>query len=141
MREIKFRAYTDKGEMIYNYCQLIGNRFFGEDMTNTNYGNIIDIMQFTGLHDCEGKEIYEGDIVQRTVIKSDWYPSGGMGGGKEHPITKTWEEKQTRVISMNPEIRFGHEFITKTKTKESIEENECVNEYDYIVVGNIHKDK
>lgn len=63
MREIKFRAWTDKGEMIYNYCQLIGNRFFGEDMTNTNYGNVVDIMQFTGLYDCDGKEIYEGDII------------------------------------------------------------------------------
>lgn len=71
MREIKFRAYTDKGEMIYNYCQLIGNRFFGEDMTNTNYGNIVDIMQFTGLHDCEGKEIYEGDVVEITTPDGD----------------------------------------------------------------------
>lgn len=67
MREIKFRAWTDKGEMIYNYCQLIGNRFLGEDMTNTNYGNVVDIMQFTGLYDCEGKEIYEGDILKDNI--------------------------------------------------------------------------
>lgn len=65
MREIKFRAWTDKKEMI-NPVLWIGeyNHFYGEDFTNNQYGNIIDIMQFTGLKDKSGlTEIYEGDIL------------------------------------------------------------------------------
>lgn len=116
MREIRFRAYTDKGEMIYNYCQLIGNRFFGEDMTNTNYGNIIDIMQFTGLHDCEGKEIYEGDIVE--II---------MPCGTPNEITDTVQYNDV----------YGCFFLRTRYTSmcDLIQSDYC-----FKIIGNIHED-
>jgi uncharacterized phage protein (TIGR01671 family) len=59
MREIKFRAWDkNKNMMVYP----------SEKYTN---GGLLDwfedddLMQFTGLLDRNGKEIYEGDIVQR----------------------------------------------------------------------------
>lgn len=54
MRDIKFRAwlYID-GTMQYE--DLFGAEKFG--------GRDCEIMQFTGLKDKNGKEIYEGDIV------------------------------------------------------------------------------
>jgi signal peptidase I len=64
-REIKFRAWVDWGfnEMINDYCFLGDDfNFFGHDRTNNNY-KVIAVMQFTGMKDCDGLDIYEGDII------------------------------------------------------------------------------
>ncbi len=62
-REIKFRAYCKLTKtMIYDYLVLKDGLFHGYDLTNNNH-EIDDVMQYTGLKDKTGKEIYEGDIV------------------------------------------------------------------------------
>ena len=60
-REIKFRAWDEVSEKMLNW-----NDFLETNMKNTfiapeSTGLIL--MQYTGLHDKNGKEIYEGDIV------------------------------------------------------------------------------
>ncbi len=67
MRAIKFRAWDSHNKvMITPYAELIGGRFWGEDLTNTGYAEPLPehVMQFSGLLDKNGKEIYEGDIVK-----------------------------------------------------------------------------
>lgn len=76
MREIKFRAWTGQ-QMEYNimagflgtfYVQGIDeNDLASMSQFNSKYPNNTPVMQFTGLHDKNGKEIYEGDIVQTLV--------------------------------------------------------------------------
>ena len=64
-REIKFRAWVDWGfnEMINDYCFLDSDMsFMGHDRTNNNY-KVISVMQFTGMQDNVGVDIYEGDII------------------------------------------------------------------------------
>ena len=75
MREIKFRAWIPKGawikESFMDYSEE-GNleRFFTINKDN--------FMQYTGLNDKNGKEIYEGDIVKDyygNVLRVDWAES------------------------------------------------------------------
>jgi len=62
MREIKFRAWGEtEGEMTYS-GDWEGLRHLARHMQYSD--GSLHIMQYTGLHDKNGKEIYEGDVVK-----------------------------------------------------------------------------
>ena len=65
MRTIKFRAKSavNKNKQLFGYLSW----YQEEDHARFINGKLVDsetVGQFTGLHDIEGKEIQEGDIVE-----------------------------------------------------------------------------
>jgi hypothetical protein len=115
MRKIKFRAWDNENkEMINPYCELRDNRFWGEDLTNTGLNTPISVMEFTGLTDKKGVDIYEGDILKSELdwvfaVKWDNENARFLGYSSTNQLIYVGREPKATVIGNiyeNPELLY-----------------------------------
>lgn len=92
-REIKFRAWYEKDKQMINWftlTQSAWNTFRGDEPLSLVYEILIarknefNVMQYTGLKDKNGIEIYEGDIVEWKIDETDYYFKGIVKWDENH---------------------------------------------------------
>ena len=76
-REIKFRAWIETGNETDDYVEpmTIQQMIHSKESTFSleQLNDLVDFEQFTGLHDKNGREIYEGDILKVTGEDGESY--------------------------------------------------------------------
>ena len=127
MREIKFRFWDKKRKYMYEVASLHFTR--NKVMSHIKPGlgghvrdldsNDIILMQYTGLKDKNGKEIYEGDIVKSTMHYGDDF-GNPVGEAEGQIIEVKWLEKKGEQM-------VGFSFFP------------CDDMYDLEVIGNIYE--
>ena len=124
MREIKFRAKEMGTHWVYGDLVRDGN--FDSTLIrckNGVYANVdyTTVGQFTGLYDNHGEDIYEGDIIRS-------FDSNG------NSIYHHIEYREASFVSILKTNRFAID-IESTLTQD------WLNEFDKVIIGNIHDDK
>ena len=93
MRTIRFRIFNKK---IKSYIDIHSSAIMIDELNDLNDNLIVE--QFTGLHDKNGKEIYEGDIVTDGVGKYKIIYDLKLAGYQPYCISRDDPENYCEVI-------------------------------------------
>ncbi len=108
MKEIKFRAWDKEKKRFLSKFGISAHGRVTQYGTSISHHSEIELMQFTGLLDKNGKEIFEGDIVRCHQFTQELGENLGVyEGEKETVCVVTYIEENTcfGFVEINSEDR------------------------------------
>ena len=139
MRKIKFRAWDKAQKRMTEYFgygkgYMVGGEGIALNDLIHSEQNYFEFMQYTGLKDSKGVEIYDGDIVVKKGYI--WFDSGEPN----YRGIVTWIFSQWQVIArcVNPKKRAISEGVNEGFNDDGIDEG---GRSDWEVIGNIYENK
>lgn len=131
MREIKFRAWHDEKKIMFPPWSI-----WKTNLASYDGSCFLHIMQFTGLLDKNGKEIYEGDTLSfngyMTADDSMGVEPNGFIYDEDSEHTVVWNEK---LAAWEPEFSKSENWKYKRDTRGLMIEGKCE------VIGNIYENQ
>lgn len=127
MRELKFRIWSEEDKEYRPDIKVSDLVIDIDGVPSTIYsaeGDRFDIEQYTGLKDKDGKEIYEGDIVEQFVCGVHQFK------GKECGRKTLWQVRWNEE-----ECCFELHYLSGSLFGDSMMSNSD----EYEVIGNIHE--
>lgn len=112
MREIKFRAWDKKQQKMFEVSEIywssseicVYTKEEGQECELLPWDGNIKHMQYTGLKDKNGKEIYEGDIFLKTYGEDKFTELVEWGTSGFECLNNSNEKEVIGNIYENPEL-------------------------------------
>ena len=117
MREIKFRAWNKSAKVMTSLSRLM-------HLPQETEGEFTFLMQYTGLKDKNGVEIYEGDIIKSSHSDDKWR---GEIIWRTHHGTGFWVSDDRMIIKSS--------YCNPLSSNNSVTNDAHM----WLVVGNIHE--
>lgn len=145
----KFRAWY-KGKMYKSRVIVYNGQVF---LNMADFNSCIELMQSTGLKDCNGKELFDGDIIEfddTFYYEDDSYGETNVVTGGECSVKNLAVFKIKEGLEMILEdYKYGGDLLKDNASEmmyslyeEDIDLNEFLsNPANFKIVGNVHENK